>query len=152
MGCDIHLYSETKKNGIWVADKANTFNPHEDADPDPDGDAGYPVISTSYDHGRNYWLFGLLNSNVRTYWPWSFEEQGFPEDASPEIATVYAHWDTDAHSASHLTVQQLKEKATDLLVHADPDANTHASYLVSLINGLPPCDHQEQRIVFWFDN
>lgn len=150
MGCDIHLYSETKKNGIWVADKANSYVPHTNAEEDAEG---YPTLDESYDHGRNYWLFGLLNPSVRTDWPWSFDEQGFPEDASPEIATTYNHWGDDAHSPNHLTREQLQIKATELLIEPDPDAKTHSGYLVALVAGLPECtDPSQQRIVFWFDN
>lgn len=151
MGCDIHLYSETKKNGIWVADKADSFNPNEDAD--ENGENGYVHINSSYSGGRNYWLFDLLNNNVRTVFPWSFDENGFPDDASPEITACYQHLDTDAHSASYLTRLDLQKKAAELLLIADKDARDLSGYLVSLIGGLPECtDTSEQRIVFWFDN
>lgn len=151
MGCDIHLYSETKKDGIWVADKADSFNQNEDAD--ENGEDGYVHINSSYSGERNYQLFGLLNTNVRADSPWSFDENGFPDDASPEITAYYKHWDTDAHSASYLTRQDLKKKATELLIVADKYAHDLCGYLAALIGGLPDCtDTEEQRIVFWFDN
>jgi len=153
MGCDIHLYSETKKDGQWVADLLHTLRTPTLEELE-DGERA--EINKSY-RGRNYGLFGLLTNGEVRY------ELGFglpyhetiPEDTSSVIKDMYTAWDCDAHSPNYLTVKQLKAKALEMLVIPDPEALELLPSLTSLINGLPEStnpDPEEQRIVFWFDN
>lgn len=144
MGCDIHLYSETKVNGKWLADLAATYTPASDDDG--------PEMNASYDEGRNYGLFGLLNS-VRYDCEDPFPDQGMPDDASEEITVINKQWDSDGHSHNHIMVSNLKEKAAELLITTGTDANYLCNALAGLIAGLPKSiNPEEQRIVFWFDN
>lgn len=146
MGCDIHLYSETKRDGKWVADKADTFKSIQE------GDYTYIEMEPSYS-GRNYFLFGLLCKDVRTGWEWSFEQRGVPEDVSTEIAQNITQYDNDGHSHSWLTVPELKAKATELLLSNTSEAFELCDYLKELIDGLPQVeDPTQQRVVFFFDN
>ena len=82
MGCDIHLFAEVKRDGVW------THEPGE-----------------FYD-GRNYDLFGILadvrNRNELT--PIS-DRIGWPDDVC-EYAKDYSY-DMDYHSHGHLTVAEL---------------------------------------------
>lgn len=145
MGCDIHLYSESKVNGQWVCDtEASKEWLEEDQ---------VWYLDYSRTGSRNYWLFGLL-AEVRTRWPYSFHVRGLPEDLSETLRQQHEQWGSDAHNASHLSVLELQEKSLELLLmtDADPDAHTNGGYLRELINGLPPSKGDAQRIVFWFDN
>jgi hypothetical protein len=152
MGCDIHLWSETKKEGVWVADLLHTLTTPTQAEID---DGEYADITYSY-RGRDYGLFGLLtNGEVRYECPFGLPNHGMAEDLSPEVAAIFERWEDDAHSHNHLTVQELKEKAMQMLVSPDLDARELLPRLTRLIDGLPKTDNpnlEEQRIVFFFDN
>jgi len=150
MGCDIHFYSETRKNGKWVADHADSFTKSEPEE----GETWYELnMNQSYNGGRYYLLFGLLSEGVRYDIPQAFPQRGVPDDASDEIQQIFKSWDCDAHSANHITVAELKEKAAALLVDPDPEAPRLCSALSDVIRGLPPSENpDEQRVVFWFDN
>lgn len=87
MGCDIHAVLERKaKNSkhYWVS-------------------AGNPEI------GRDYEMYALMAGvrNEDELAPIS-EPKGVPEDASSEFEALYDVWDADAHSASYLTLAELK--------------------------------------------
>jgi hypothetical protein len=151
MGCDIHLYSETKRNGRWMADKAATFFQGKE---DPEDTYETTTLEDSYEGGRNYRLFGLL-AGVRCSWPFSFEERGLPDDMSDQVKKLSDSWEGDAHSHSWLTRQELQHKATELMISPEEGAHMCAGYLQSLLADLPVTDNpdpSEQRIVFWFDN
>lgn len=144
MGCDIHLYSESRnKQGKWVADHASTFN----------SDSGYFSLKESYDGNRSYTLFGLLAKGVRGDYSEAFRQRGIPQNVSDEIRQIHTQEDCGAHSASHLSVAELKEKAAYLLLLTDEESQYLRNKLIKLVNGLPPSDApNDQRIVFWFDN
>lgn len=79
MGCDIHWYSETKRNGQWECDQADTFELLEDED-------NYPDMANFPGRDRDYWFFGLLQPGVRSRWDWSFpEREVIPDDLSKEV-------------------------------------------------------------------
>ena len=145
MGCDIHLYSETKKNDAWVADDADSFFDKKEEGED------YPEVGMNSPYGdRNYELFGLLSVGVRRVYAESFPQRGMPTDASEEVARLYEHWGGDAHSASYLTLAELKHKAAEMLITGSyvlPD-------LLYLLQAIPTPDAEleNRRIVFWFDN
>lgn len=157
MGCDIHWHSETKKNGIWKCDQANSFQILKDED-------GYPDMINFTDTDRDYWLFGLLQPGVRSNWDWSFPERlVFPDDASFEIRKVYEHWGGDAHSPGYVTRAELKAKVEEMKtlraqhlispMKEGPAIEHHATKLDRLINLLSSdAPDEDQRIIFWFDN
>lgn len=84
MGCDIHLHTERKIKGSWV-------NLHSDLGVD-----------------RNYTLFAIL-ADVRNYGenvPIN-SPKGVPTDASKEYLQSVEDMDTDGHSHSYLTLQEI---------------------------------------------
>ena len=107
MGCDIHIFSETKKDGVWV-------NNEEFVEELFDGEE--PYIHVPYDdqfyNGRDYNLFGVL-AGVRAEDLQQFEVKGFPADASPLVAKNYESWGVDAHTPSYLTLEELKALKLD---------------------------------------
>lgn len=156
MGCDIHWHSETKRNGIWKCDQAESFQLLEDEDNHPDM-ANFPNRS------RDYWKFALLQQ-VRGRFDWSFDEHiRFPDDASPEVRQVFEAWGSDAHSEGYLTREDIKAKLEELkvlkaqeLISPSKDAeviNHHFTCLENMIGNLTSnVPDSDQRIVFWFDN
>lgn len=86
MGCDIHSHAERKnESGAW--EKITDLEPFD---------------------WRSYGMFGFL-AGVRNYSdvPPIAERRGVPTDASREVAEDYERWDSDAHSASWLSVAEL---------------------------------------------
>lgn len=151
MGCDIHLYSESlDDNGVWVADAADTFVIDKDDDTDSDED-GWASMEEAAGSDRNYWLFGLLSPGVRTEWPFSFPETGWPDNASEHTERIYQGWSSDAHSPGHLTKRELQNKAAELLITSEDHAQALAGYLQEILRGLDG-EPDRQRIVFFFDN
>jgi hypothetical protein len=157
MGCDIHWYSETYRNGAWQCDQAASLT-------QDDENEGYLDMDNFPGRERDYWLFGLLNQ-VRSSWDWSFPAQeALPEDASPQVQALYQQWGSDAHSAGALTRAELQAKlaelttlrARELLVPGSTWAPVLASQaaqldaIVANLNADVPAT--DQRIVFWFDN
>lgn len=164
MGCDIHWYSETKRDGQWRADQESTYDPAADADEDYEG---FPDMEDFPNRDRDYWFFGLLNG-VRTRWPWSFDIQHaerVPENASEPVQALAAYWEADAHSHGVLTRQQLKEKIEELkelrsIYLIDPPGLKYVEALNHCLSRLDQCikdlnadvPDSDQRIIFWFDN
>ena len=156
MGCDIHWHSETKRNGQWECDQADSFQLLKDEDNAPDMDA-FPG------RDRDYWKFGLLQQ-VRSVFDWSFDERiKFPENTSPEIRQMFEAWSGDAHSEGYRTREELKAKLEELKTMRtqhlfDPGKDKGVidhhfrcleNMLANLTSDVPDSD---QRIVFWFDN
>lgn len=85
MGCDIHAYAERKaENGQ------------------------FEVVDVAPFEWRNYGVFGWL-ADARNYsavTPIS-KPRGIPDDISAPVRESYAGWDTDAHSASWLSIAEL---------------------------------------------
>ena len=157
MGCDIHMYSETFIDNEWVADEASTYIPADDEN--------FSKMAEFNNTPRNYWFFGLIASGVRSDFPWSLEDKGFPEDASKEIADMYSQWGSDAHTPSYLTHLELENlyntlpiiQAEQLISQTDSHYSdallAHKLALKEHIDGFDPgVDKSHQRIVFWFDN
>lgn len=156
MGCDIHWHSETKRNGQWECDQADSFQLLEDEDNAPEMDA-FPNRS------RDYWKFGLLQQ-VRSVFAWSFDERiEFPKDASSEIRQMFEEWSSDAHSEGYRTREELKAKREELkllktqqLISPSKEAeaiNHHLTCLENMLANLTSdVPDSDQRIVFWFDN
>ena len=154
MGCDIHMYAETlDKQGNWQPSDTKDFvvnkwiaNLDKEEIEDDEGILATNVVATE----RNYWLFGVLN-NVRSEWPFSFSDKGFPDNASDCVRKQFDYWESDAHSPNYLTKRELSTKIMELLISHEKDAFENATYLTE-INDKLFGDPDTQRVVFWFDN
>lgn len=166
MGCDIHWYSETRKDGKWVCDQAETFE--VEVEDYGDGPEEHPTMEDFPGRQRDYWLFGLLKDGVRVRWPISFPYEGtdLPEDISEEVNVVVNHWGEDGHSHGTLTRKQLLDKMEELKVVRTQSLLTGYSEeffaeaqehlfkrLTEIIGNLnQDVSPEDTRLVFWFDN
>lgn len=154
MGCDIHQYAEFRKDGKWHAEQAATFQHIKDSE-DPD-DSGYFDMAETGNGSRNYGLFGLLSEGVRYDTPHAFAAKGEPDDASEEVRKVIEQMEGDGHSHNYLTFQELKEKAAEMMLAPDTDAQEYRSMLPAWINSFGPnpegVSDEGRRVVFFFDN
>jgi len=151
MGCDIHAYKEVKLKGKWH-------------------------LYGESDISRRYGVFGLM-AGVRAYGDEDyklFEPKGLPSDVCPVTKAMSDHWDTDGHSHSYLTSDELVTLKNKL---ADWDEKKEEFYRtwyrkefgdVESLNILdyhkerngelcegdtePRHPFQDVRLVFWFDN
>jgi hypothetical protein len=160
MGCDIHWFSETKKDGKWQCDQFGLL-----ADVREGGEEGdLMYFDNFFDEERDYWLFGLL-ADVRASFPWNISAMGLPNDVSPEVREQADEWGVDGHSHSFLTRSALKNKLVELqLARAelliaprgqhDVQAADHLiKRLTNIISNLSSSvADEDQRIVFWFDS
>ncbi|MCK5609405.1 hypothetical protein KAR91_46460 [Candidatus Pacearchaeota archaeon] len=107
MGCDIHIYTERKRNNEWRC--TDYFTPNEYY-----GDEGEPEFDHKdfYD-GRDYELFGAI-AGVRREYDNSAKPKGFPDNASKECKRDYNGWGCDAHTPSYLNLKELKELQLNL--------------------------------------
>lgn len=150
MGCDIHMFREVRRDGQWEC-LESTYEDNHGSDEEPDMLLHLEDLAIS----RNYWLFGLLAAGVRTEWEFSWQPRGIPEDASEAVRADHALWDSDAHSASWLSLPEIREKAAELLILPDQKSAQCFAELADLQNQLDwPTDAapEDCRIVFWFDN
>jgi hypothetical protein len=93
MGCDIHIYVESKEDGKWKHAQGLV-----------DGEVPY---GDQLYHGRNYTLFGFL-AGVRESDKQHFNAKGFPEDASKEVKKIWDEVKGDYHTPSYLTLKELQ--------------------------------------------
>ena len=158
MGCDIHWYSETKKDGKWVCDQAESYYIEDEGTADE-----YHTMDDFPNRGRDYWWFGFIQPGVRSSWDFGFDESHQPDDLSPEVERIINRWDSDGHSHGHLTRAELKAKLVEL-------AETRTRMLINPTEELGALKHlaqrlektisnltsdvpdEDQRIVFFFDN
>jgi hypothetical protein len=157
MGCDIHWYSETKRNGQWECDQAHTFKLLDLV-------CNYPEMDSFPGRDRDYWFFGLLQPGVRSRWDWSFpEREAIPDNLSKEIKTIWDLWSTDGHSHGYVTREEIKAKLEELkllrvqhLVRPTDKSEVVGHHVTRLENCLThltsDVPDSDQRIVFWFDN
>lgn len=112
MGCDIHFYTETRKDGAWIS--ADTWKRHE---PDEPGEPGDLYVEREIYDGRNYNLFAML-ADVRNGSGFAgcrtgsgfnpiAAPRGVPNDANANYKEIVARWGADGHSHSHLTLREL---------------------------------------------
>ena len=102
MGTDIHLFAEKKVINIWEPLQRLHWYIEEAVEwySIPDEDELYI--------DRDYHLFGFL-AGVRDYGNnQRFPMKGIPHDVSREILKAFNIWGLDAHSASFLTLSELK--------------------------------------------
>ena len=157
MGCDIHWHSETKRNGQWVCDQAETFELLDKENNCPDMD-DFPGRT------RDYWFFGLLQPGVRSRWDWSFpEREVIPDDLSKEIKAIWNYMSSDGHSHGYVTREEIKAKLEELkplrvqhLINPTDKAEIVGHHVTRLENCLihltSDVPDSDQRIVFCFDN
>ena len=142
MGCDIHVHSEVKINGVW----------HH---------VGAPCI------GRDYSLFSKM-AGVRSYDPKEepiVEPRGIPNDATFLTLFDYERMKGDAHTPSWLNgeeIGRLDEWFRKLWNGRNPNGFFYIEhefgYLFS--NGWnvkkypsdAPVGVEDARWIFWFDN
>jgi hypothetical protein len=101
MGCDIHMFVEhrEKSGKPWK----NVYKKEvRKIGPDYSYDVNY------YGYGdRNYDLFGIL-AGVRSYECEPIaKRRGLPKDVSEEIKKESDRWDSDGHSHTYLTLEEL---------------------------------------------
>lgn len=125
MGCDIHLWVETKNEEdeweIWPPTPEHATQ----------GQWGFFVTGGpgTWWSGRNYRLFGTL-ANVRNGWGFAghrygetieplTDERGVPEDASEEYLEQVAAWEGDGHSHTWMTLAELLEYDWNQTVYED---------------------------------
>lgn len=98
MGCDIHLYMEQKRDGLWYCMNQSKQWLEEDYHELP---SDHEIYS-----GRNYQLFGIL-AGVRDPDAQLFDVKGIPVDVSEPVKAAYDEWGPDGHSHSFLTMREL---------------------------------------------
>lgn len=122
MGCDIHAYSEKK-----------------------DSRYGYYELHGKMEDSRDYEFFGLI-AGVRRQTVDSMTPKGIPEDVSSDIKTLFLGWDSDAHTPSYLTLDELYKIKTD-----DQQTKEYLDSWIKHLEGIE-ADCDKKRVVFWFDN
>lgn len=111
MGCDIHMCLEGRNDAAdnWVSADYFRINPYYR--PERDDEPRYWRVGIY--SSRNYELFAIL-ADVRNYDNRIIpidNPRGIPDDSCDVITDEYASWGIDAHSASYLTLKELKEYA-----------------------------------------
>lgn len=159
MGCDIHWYSETKKDGEWVCDQADTLMIEDEGTPE-----AYTTMDNFPDRDRDYWWFGFIQPGVRTTWDFGFEESSLPEDLSAAVQTMVDDYGQDGHSHGCLTradlrakLNELAEIRAELLINPDGENREAVEHFVkrlqtTISNLASSVDDEDQRIIFFFDN
>lgn len=149
MGCDIHEHREQKVDGVWVT--ADTWI-------DESGEPNYPPGTQTYvtdglSLSRNYSLFGYLCEGVRRDVDDARPERGLPPDVSKEVKQSFVSWESDAHSASYITINEIKEALLTLTISAyTRDTDSIRRGLQDILDGFIGVGGEDQRFVFWFDN
>lgn len=143
----IHVYSEYRENGEWVASEKDTYIEEE-----PNRFGWINAKMRRVECPEKYSFYGLLADGVRCTWPWSFLARGMPEDVSQEIRSVCDSFGFEGYAHSHLTLQELVEKYLELMV-SGPEAKELLVYMRELIDNIPKHveSHGDIRIVFWFN-
>jgi hypothetical protein len=105
MGCDIHFFTEVRKNGKW-----ESVDEWEEED-------GWTHVERELYRGRNYNLFSILAdvrngygfAGIDTGEPFNViaAPRGVPESASDEYKNLVTQWGPDGHSHSWLTLQEI---------------------------------------------
>jgi hypothetical protein len=144
------VYSETKKEGLWVADAARSFTMKELVTL---GRAEAHMDETTIPQQPE--LFGLLSDEAWESLPWSYWQKGMPDDVSSEVQAVSQTWEGDGFGHNYLTLQELTEKYVELLEDPRALAQTLQKPLGEVIYTMSSDMHQvnspeDRRIVFWF--
>lgn len=144
----IHVYSEFRKEGEWIASDKETYNEEK-----PNRFGWINANMRRLPCPEKYPLYGLLHDGVRTSWPWSFPGRGMPQDVSEEVRNVCDSFGFEGYAHSHLTLRDLVEKYLELMASGE-EAKELLAYMRELIEALPKHvdNHSDVRIVFWFDS
>jgi hypothetical protein len=126
MGCDIHAWIEYIEH-----DAVQCF-----------GSVGF---------WRNYALFGVL-AGVRKHDLPHIEPRGLPPEISFEVRHSYNDWGADAHSASWLTLDEVRTAQGRFMEELAKWPGSNGTYpmldgVIAVMEVLPG-----SRLVFWFDN
>lgn len=149
MGCDIHLFAEKKVNNKWKnIDEWKENKYYKDY---PDEEEEFEQVPF-YSGGRLYNLFSAL-AGVRSQ---SFNNpsepisypKGIPDDCDKLTRKEYDRYSSDAHSASYLTLSELKKYDWSKW------GQTCNSFINEVIPKMEKHNTKEDdiRIVFFFDN
>lgn len=139
MGCDIHMYMETKVNGLW---KSN---------------------GVRLDVQRNYRLFSLLGLEGRNTYdiePLQKSPYKLPLDVSSAVLDAWLEYEPDGHSPGWLTCEMLDGVDLDEIivegVYDFPVGQKFIETRRSLLDRIPDFDiiysKRDVRFVFFFDN
>ena len=128
MGCDIHLYIESK-TGL--------------------GDFGWESFGGRIDVGRNYELFGLL-AGVRGTREALVAPRGLPGDIS--VRAYKGLQSSDLHCHSWLSRRELRAAIAQLTMDVDVDVAWAESYTVLGAMKAPKAEGRTGRIVFALDS
>jgi len=117
MGCDIHLHVEkyNERTRKWKDVTLKVLNDYYSPEDGDKIEEKYSTVWVNRADGRNYALFAIL-ADVRNYaedLSPIFHPRGIPNDASESIRKEHCAWESDAHSASYLTLKELIDAAPD---------------------------------------
>lgn len=130
MGCDIHLYIETKSSkGEW-------YNPHPRY-PDVDNPKRLTEIQ-EIDVARDYELFSAL-ADVRNDNDIPKSEHavyGLPFDATRDTIYEFHNWDCDAHSPHHIQLNHVNDYANTHMHSTHPPTKEAAQSMKRLYNQI----------------
>lgn len=108
MGCDIHLFAEIRKDGVWEAagdSVKNEWYDHKDKET-PDNQK---YVREEFYSSRHYELFGILAGVRYTGFKPIVEPRGTPKDVSLEVKSHLDYWTSDGHTHSWLTLKEILE-------------------------------------------
>jgi hypothetical protein len=147
MSTEIICYVETLSSDMkWKANNAHTFEIASAWGNDP-----WPEMLPNYTK-CDYGLFGLLAMGIKTSFPFSFAQRGFPSNSSDEVTKVFKAT-TNPEGASWITREELEGKIGELTIITDQQALVMLPRLTEFLKKLPEHsgDPKHQRIVFWFE-
>ncbi len=141
MGCDIHLFTEVKIDGVW-----HCYN-------SPNIDRWYGLFAK---------MAGVRGDGSITQ---IVEPKGIPDNLGVVVALSFKEWHGDAHTPSWFNVNEIKE-LEDWLKSENKRMKPDKYYYPEMEWGYffgnsyggfdpltPPADGVEDvRFVFWFDN
>jgi hypothetical protein len=173
MGTDVHIFREqfseeaSPPNGRWISKDKWTEHWYVRAEK-PQNKVNIGVAYEDTFTERNYALFGLLSKGVRSDWgKLSHVARGVPIDMSSPVSQVYYGERDDIHSASYMTLKELSELRTKLMLIGLPEGQNHTvainglDSLIDFIREILPMahpstntliDYSEYRIIYWFDS
>lgn len=162
MGCDIHLWTEVRRNGKWETAGAWVENRYYESE---DNESVYnrPRIREEFYGSRNYSLFALL-AGVRGEHPDApplAPDRGLPADVSAEVQKYSDLMAGDGHSHTYLTLREILDFAYGN-GYGQRGENRFADYSkefaeetirkLTVLAKDPALTADDVRIVFWFDN
>lgn len=149
MGCDIHGWIEKRVGDKWVAHQPikGVIYARDPDETETHWGRRLPVDD------RNYRFFGYI-AQVRHDHPDGMAPKGFPADACAECKEDYKNWDGDAHTSSHLLLEEAAPfwwKAMGEYSEGVFRTPWDKKFPCEKPFGIPIPDGQ-YRFVFWFDN